>query len=127
MKFNFTLLFITIFLLAECKSLDSEIEADLDHFAEIIKSKDVSKIKKITTNKGLTSLMDWSDSLRNERFITKLGENLKNNNIFNVQKADSVIYLSLGESDQIVGATGGYLRLKRVEGELRIHEYRGGK
>ena len=57
--------------------------------------------------------MFWSDSLNNTQFLRRLSDNLKNggHGVFNTNDLDSVIIMSLGKSDEIVGATNGYLTL----------------
>jgi hypothetical protein len=53
---------------------------------------------------------------------------MKNYIVFEITKwNDSMLAVSLGKSDQILGATGGYLVLKEINNELKIDEFRGGK
>ena len=41
--------------------------------------------------------------------------------------SDSIVILSLGKSDNIVGATGGYLYLNKENDKYKIDLYKGGK
>jgi hypothetical protein len=73
--------------------------------------------------------MKWSDSLKNDRFLKILSENLKNGGIgvFKKKEMDSIIILSLGKSDVVLGATNGYIILKKTTEGLKIDDFRGGK
>lgn len=87
----------------------------------------IDSIKTITTENGFKSIMDWSDSLRDKEFISSLSNNLSHFNVFNLTDYDSSVTLSLGESDMVLGATGGYLFLKKDNHQLKIDQFRGGK
>jgi hypothetical protein len=105
-----------------------ELEKTLKELASELESNDSKRIKKITTDKGYSSLISWSDSLNDAEFINRLSKDLKNYNFADVNVwNDSMLALSLGELDEILGATHGYIVLKRINNELRIDEFRGGK
>ena len=93
-----------------------DLKENLKELANEIKSKDTVRIKKITTDKGYFSLFYWSDSLRDSSFINHLTGNMKNNLVAEIEDNDSKIYVSLGKLDEIIGATGGYIVLKRKIG-----------
>ncbi len=138
MKIIFVSLFILVqFGCSETKS-DEPVRTELNEdlylkeplkvLAVELKSNDSMRIKFITTEKGYSSLLGWSDNLTDRAFINRLSKDLKNYNISDANKwNDSMIVLSLGKPDEILGATGGYLVLKRINNELRIDEFRGGK
>ncbi len=125
----FTILLLAFLSLSSCNKLTPELSKNLTELSVIIKSKEKSKLLKICTERGYKSILSWSDNLRNDTFINNLSENLSNNGqgVFNVSENDSLIYLSLGKSDPIVGATGGYLYLLKLGNEYKIDEFRGGK
>ena len=112
-----------------CVESDSKLNETLSYFSQKLLDSNLDQIKNITTEKGFESLMKWSDSLKNKEFLKTLSENLKNggNGVFNKKEMDSLIILSLGKSDPVLGATNGYLILKKTEKGLSIEEFRGGK
>ncbi len=92
-----------------------------------LKSNDLSIIKKITTKNGYESIFSWSDSLRNKNFVSTLSNDLLKFNVFDYSETDSSITLSLGKTDEILGATHGYLYLIKGINEMKIEEFRGGE
>jgi len=123
---------ILLFILTvnfSCVESDSKLNETLSYFSQKLLDSNSDEIKNITTEKGFESLMKWSDSLKNKEFLKTLSGNLKNggNGVFNKKEMDSLIILSLGKSDPILGATNGYLILKKTEKGLSIEEFRGGK
>ncbi len=106
---------------------DSTLQTTLEQYAQEMNKMEINSLKNITTEKGFRSLLDWSDSLQNKEFITSLSDLLLHFEVYNIIESDSSITLSLGEPNEIVGATGGYLFLKKVNNELKINQYRGGK
>lgn len=121
------LVFLVGLICCSNAKLNVDLKKSLRDFSIELSSMDSIRIKKITTQKGFESIMKWSDSLRYKDFVNHLAKNCKELNVFDVTKTDSVIYLSLGKSDEIIGATGGYLNLRIKNSAIRIDEYRGGK
>jgi len=72
---------------------------ELNDIIEKVEAKDYEQVKKATTEFGVFEIADY----------------------------DSLIYLSLGEPDEIVGANGGYLILRRSDNGIIIEEFRAGK
>lgn len=142
MKNTIKFILISLFILAQLgcseKSSTENITTELNEELKLkkplnelgceIESKDSIRIKNISTDKGYASLLSWSDSLRSDSFINDLSRLMKNYNVFEITKwNDSMLAVSLGKSDQILGATGGYLVLKEINNELKIDEFRGGE
>ena len=120
---------LSLFILTQfaCSESKSSLNNELNRLATEIETSDSLRIKNITTNKGYTSILEWSENLSNRQFISGLVNNL----IHYVPKKgfdhDSLLILSLGKSDPITGSTGGYLVLRKINNEIKIDEYRGGK
>tara|TARA_R110002049_G_C8703069_1_gene523209 strand:+ start:65 stop:454 length:390 start_codon:yes stop_codon:yes gene_type:complete len=127
-RIKLTFILALIFNLS-CSDLKPELTKSLSDFSKILENSNPEELKKITTDNGYKSLMKWSDSLKNDRFSKLLSDNLKDGGlgVFNKKETDSTIILSLGKSDVIVGATNGYLILKKTKNGLKIDEFRGGK
>jgi hypothetical protein len=106
---------------------DSLLRFELKRIAIMLDFMKADSLKKITTDNGFKSLVAWSDTLRNKDFISDLSTNLSQFNVFNVTDYDTLITLSMGKSDMVLGATSGYLFLKKVDDELKIDQFRGGK
>lgn len=105
-----------------------ELKEPLKELAGELESNDSIRIKNITTDNGYSSLISWSDTLNDITFINRLSKDLKYYNVADVNEwNDSMIALSLGELDEIVGATHGFIVLKRINNEIKIDEFRGGK
>ncbi|WP_196889871.1 hypothetical protein [Aureivirga sp. CE67] len=120
---------LTLILNVGCSDSNSEFDKTLTNFSDVLAEINSAELEKITTKKGFNSIMDWSDSLRNTKFLHDLSDDLKNggDGIFHTNDLDSIIILSLGESDEIVGATGGALFLRKIDTVYKIDEFRGGK
>lgn len=137
-KFILITLFISIQFGCSDKGSDENIPTALNDKHKLkepinklgceIESKDLTRIKTITTDKGYNSILSWSDSLQNISFINTLSKDLKYYNVAKInQWNDSMFALSLGDLDEVIGATHGYIVLKRINNRLRIDEFRGGK
>lgn len=101
---------------------------NIDRISDALNSLDTLEIKKVSTSEGFTSVIKWSDSLRSKSFVKNVSKNLKNRDIFEITKhSDSIVVLSMGYSDEIVGATEGYLFLEKKKDIWKIKKYRGGK
>lgn len=109
------------------KESKKKMKPVLDSFAAKINTLESSKIKGITTEKGYKSILKWSDSLNHKEFLFDLSSNFSKFNVSSLENYDSLVIISLGKKDKIVGATGGYVFLKKVDGEYKIDLYRGGK
>ncbi|WP_157609342.1 hypothetical protein [Psychroflexus torquis] len=120
---------LTLVLNVGCSNSNPELDKSLTDFSVVIAEIDSEELEKITTEKGFNSIMTWSDSLSNTQFLRKLSDNLKNggDGVFHTNDLDSIIIMSLGKSDEIVGATNGYLTLRKIDTEYKIDEFRGGK
>src|SRR5690554_7977739 len=79
-----------------------ELKEPLKELAFELESNDSSRIKKITTDNGYSSLMIWSDTLNDTLFINRLSKDLKYYNVADINKwNDSMIAISLGKLDEI--------------------------
>ena len=115
------LIFILILTVnLSCMDSNPELSKSLTDFSQKLSDIKPDELKKITTQNGFKSLMNWSDSLKNYSFLNKLSENLKDggNGVFKKIYLDSLVILSLGKSDVIVGATNGSLILKKTESSI---------
>lgn len=109
-------------------SIGTKFKEDLINLAVELETNDSISIRNISTNEGFLALMTYSDTLKDQTFTHCLSNDLKNENIVEVTKwDDSTIALSLGEQDEILGATHGYLILKKVKTKFKIADFRGGK
>lgn len=106
---------------------DDFLDSTLNQYVVVFNNIESTSLKKITTETGFSSLMKWSDTLKNKDFFYSISDLLSQKKIFNIVDYDTSITLSLGESNDILGATGGYLFLKKVGKQLLIDKYRGGK
>lgn len=101
---------------------------NLDTIARSLNSLDCTLINCVSTKKGFNSILKWSDSIRQKSFVKDISRDLKDKRVFNITKhKDSLVVLSLGSSDEVLGATSGYLFLKRKNEIWKIDKYRGGK
>ena len=122
-KTNVVLLFsLTLFSCHYTSKTDLELKQILGKFTKYISAKNMDSLRVITTQKGFDSLLLLSDSLQSDFFINGLSTCLQNpsTHIFAVKDYDSLIYLSLGEPDDIIGATSAYLVLRRIDGQIKI-------
>lgn len=119
----------SILLVIGCNRIDSNLQADLTKLSENIASLDSIRIKTISTNSGYESIKMWSNNFKDKNFLKTLSNNLAKSGqgVFDLKEKDSLIYLSLGKSDKIVGATGGGLILRRYHNKISIEEFLGGK
>ena len=123
------IILLTLVLNFGCSDSNPELDKSLTDFSTVIADIDSDELKKITTEKGFNSIMTWSDSLSNIQFLRRLSDNLKNggSGVFDKNDLDSVVILSLGKSDVIVGATNGYLTIRKIDDNYKIDGFRGGK
>lgn len=109
-------------------SKQTQLEDTLQKLADGLEFKNYQKLKNCTTEKGYSSLLSWSDSLKDRAFINDLKMNLKKYTVANLKDwEDTMVIIYLGKQDEVLGATGGFVVFKRINQELKIDEYRGGK
>ncbi len=80
-------------------NLDKEKLRAFNLFSAKLKTLDLDSIREISTNKGVESLMSWSDSLRQKTFIKCLSTDLANEGqgVFDYLEWDSVTFaISMG-------------------------------
>jgi len=109
---RYYLIYLCIFAtLISCSSIEPKLGSQLTKLSSKIKTGNTKNFRDLFTDKGYNSILSWSDSLRNKNFLIGLSDNLSDEGkgVFSVTDNDSLIYLSLGISEVIVGATGGYL------------------
>ena len=135
---NILTIFLLIFLFA-CSPQSKEsnrvvsikqtqLEHTLQKLADGLEFKNHKKVKNCTTEKGYLSLLSWSDSLKDKSFINDLKMNLKKYTVANLKDwDDTMVIIYLGKQDEVLGATGGFVVFKRINQELKIDEFRGGK
>lgn len=109
-------------------SKQAKLEDTLQKLADGLEFKNYQKLKNCTTEKGYLSLLSWSDSLKDKSFINDLKLNFKKYTIANLKDwEDTMVIIYLGKQDEVLGATGGFVVFKRINQELKIDEFRGGK
>ena len=121
-----------LFILLGCNrpiKIDTDLEQFLPVFAKCINTKNLDSLQTVTTQNGYNSLTLWSDSLKSDYFVNSLSNHLQypSKYVFAVNDYDSLVYLSLGKPDDIVGATGGYLVLRRIGEQIKVERFVGGK
>lgn len=109
-------------------SKQAQLEDTLQKLADGLEFKNYQKLKNCTTENGYLSLLSWSDSLKDSTFIHDLKMNLKKYTVTDLKDwEDSMVIIYLGKQDEVLGATGGFVVFKRINQELKIDEFRGGK
>ncbi len=109
-------------------SKQAQLKDTLQKLADGLEFKNYQKLKNCTTEKGYLSLLSWSDSLKDRAFINDLKMNLKKYTVANLKDwEDTMVIIYLGKQDEVLGATGGFVVFKRINQELKIDEFRGGK
>lgn len=106
---------------------DPFLDSTINQYVIALNKMDVNSLQSITTENGFKSLLEWSDSLKDTAFFVAISNILSQRKICNLVDYDTTITLSLGEPNEILGATGGYLFLKKVNNQLKINQFRGGK
>ncbi|MEN9442401.1 MAG: hypothetical protein RLZ33_2478 [Bacteroidota bacterium] len=106
----------------------TQLEDTLQKLADGLEFKNYQKLKNCTTENGYRSLLSWSDSLKDRTFIHDLKMNLKKYAVANLKDwEDTMVIIYLGKQDEVLGTTGGFVVFKRINQELKIDEFRGGK
>ena len=132
MKSNIVIILVLI-LNISCKKensiIDSKLENQLLVFSEMIYPIDTLKLKKISTKKGFESFKFHSNYFESIDFLKTMSKNLKKSkeNVFSKYENDSIIILSMGKEDVIVGATKGALKLKMIDDVVKIDGFLAGK
>lgn len=120
------LLLLSVLATLSCSNSNDALQQSISEFSEQLIDINEDELRQITTESGFTTIMLWSDSLRNKHFLNELSKNL-DSSIFRTVDLDSIIILSLGKSDLIVGTTGGTLKLRTCENGYKIDQFLGGK
>lgn len=107
--------------------VDTTFKSLLKYLGEELHSLNEVRIQSITTLKGNNSILQISSDLKNNENLKILAENLQQYKVFNIINYDSTATISIGDPNEINGASGGYLFLKKVNKIFKIDNYREGK
>lgn len=131
MKTIFSILIISIFIIFGCSSSRSQnneinIIKEANEIAIVLKTKDLNKISKVCTSQGLTSILDWTDSLKNEKLVTVIINKLSSNTlVYSISKNGSY-RIGIDEDDMNDGDNVGDITIVIQNGKARIDGYMGG-
>ena len=107
--------------------VDTTFKSLLKYFGEELYTFNEDRIQSITTLKGNNSILQISSDLKSNETLKILAENLLQYKVFNIINYDSTATISIGDPNEITGASGGYLFLKKVNKIFKIENYRAGK
>lgn len=132
-KYSNVFAFLLVFFLPNCSlKTDSVNSRNIDLFyslggyGNLLLSKDTIAIKSICTEKGYKSILQWSDSLKDEEFVYMLASNL-NDTIFQYSpKTDSTLQIDLKYPNNRDGKHVGSLDMIISNDQLYIDQYWGG-
>lgn len=131
MKTILSILIISFFIIIGCSSSRSQnneinIIKEANEIAIVLKTKDLNKIAKVCTEQGLTSILDWTDSLKNEKLVTVIINKLSSNTlIYSISKNGSY-RIGIDEKDMTDGDNVGVIIIVIQNGKARIDGYMGG-
>jgi hypothetical protein len=101
-----------------------KIEFVIDNCLKSLSSKEINQIKTITTNNGLNSLFEWSDSLRNEEFINLINDKLNSREFLFLDNGDFNFTLLIGNIDGLnPELPQGHLFFRKVGNKYLIDQY----
>ncbi len=92
------------------------------NLGENLKSLNENKIKAISTENGFKCILKISNNLKNTDILNNLSESLIHYKVYNIIENDSTLSISIGEQSEALGATGGYLFLKKDNGIYKINK-----
>lgn len=126
-KVVISLSIIMFSLIVSCSNSSNEsidLVSELRIIGKELNSYDSKRILKVCTKNGFDSLLDWSDSLRDEKFIINLSENLVNDRITFVPLKDSVYQITIYNLIEDQTTTGG-CDIKFINGVAKIDKFQG--
>ncbi|MFN5786512.1 MAG: hypothetical protein ACK46O_09165 [Flavobacteriia bacterium] len=131
MKTIFSILIISFFIIIGCSSFRSQnneinIIKEANEIAIVLKTKDLNKISKVCTEQGLISILDWTDSLKNEKLMTVIIDKLSSNTLVYSISQDGSYRIGIDEKDMNDGNNVGDITIVIQNGKARIDEYMGG-
>ena len=129
MKTYTLILAVSVFLLSACHQLDSSLQTQLVSMSQQLDHITIDQLEAVSTDKGFKTMLMLTDSLKSKSIVRNLSEQLKEpeKGIFHIEHYDSLIYLSLGQSDPTIGATDGYLVLAKTKDGVKIESFLSGK
>lgn len=129
-NYSFCTVFLIFYLVLSCQNkqkIEFDLVSNLNKYAKTIKSRQVSETSKICTKKGFNSIMEWSDSLKNQELLNAISRTFASNSIVYSQPNDSTYNLGIEPlKNQFYGQSTGEITLIMVNNELKIDSYRGG-
>lgn len=109
-------------------TFDNKKDFFLKSLSQSLEDKNIEEISMLSTKKGARSIFIETDSLNNIFLTNQLLSDLKELNFFDVTEfGDSICVISLGQPDVVLGATHGYVVLKKVGGEYKLDIFKMGK
>jgi hypothetical protein len=107
--------------------VDTTFKSLLKYFGEELNSLNESRIQSISTLKGNNTILQITSDLKSNETLKILAENLVQYKVFNIINYDFTATISIGDPNEITGASGGYLFLKKVNKIIKIDNYRAEK
>jgi hypothetical protein len=131
LKTLFSILILSLFIFFGCIISSSQnnvinINKEANQIAIVLKKKDLNKISKVCTEKGLTSILDWTDSLKNEKLMTVIINKLSSNTLVYSISQDGSYRIGIEEKNMNDGNNVGDIIIVIQNGKARVDEYMEG-
>lgn len=131
MKTILSIFISSVFILSGCSSSRSQtdefsIVEKANDIAIVLKTRDLNKISKVCTEQGFASLMDWTDSLKNDKLLTVITDKLASNEFIYSTDNDKIYTIHINEKEMKDGDNVGDIVIIRLNGKAFIDRYWGG-
>lgn len=131
MKTILSIFISSVFILSGCNSSRSQtdefsIVEKANDIASVLKTRDLNKISKVCTEQGYASLMDWTDSLKNDKLLTVITDKLASNEFIYSTDNDKIYTIHINEEEMKDGDNVGDIVIIRLNGKAFIDRYWGG-
>lgn len=125
------ILLVSILLLQSCtnshsNSKEINIIEKANEIATVLKSKELQKISKVCIKQGFNSLLDWTDTLRNEKLLDVLTTKLASNTFAYSISTNQHYRISIEPEEMKDGNHVGDITIVIQHGKALLDQYAGG-
>lgn len=131
MKYSVYIFLLSIFVIAGCVNSQSQNNEDriiyeANEISEVLKTRDTNKISEVCTEKGFKSLLEWTDSLRNEIVMEGVINTLSSKRIQYSKPSETSYRIFIPKEVMNDGNSTGNILLVKKNGKAKIDAYEGG-
>jgi hypothetical protein len=131
MKNRVFIVLLSLLILSSCGSSKSQtneisILKEANEIAKVLQTRDLKKISKVCTEQGFKSILDWTDSLNNDKLFTVIINKLSSRKMEYSMSNSGTYNINIKVEEMNDGNNVGEITIVVKNGKAKIDSYSGG-